>query len=71
MERDIKDAVRRKYGQAARQMAKGDMCGCGCGSGSSCCGASESQAEASGAPLYSASQTQGLPDEAVNGSLGW
>lgn len=70
MERDIKDAVRRKYGQAARRMAKGDMCGCGCGSGSSCCGASESQAETTGASLYEASQTQGLPDETVNGSLG-
>jgi arsenite methyltransferase len=70
---EIKDVVKEKYGQAAMRAAKG---------GSSCCGASPALASTAlaspglegcdpiTANLYDVSQTMGLPDGAVNASLG-
>src|SRR5262249_8173579 len=61
---DIKEVVKEKYGQAALRVANG---------GNSCCGASAAL-NGSYDPitlnLYEASQTTGLPNEAVKASLG-
>jgi len=62
---DVKDIVREKYGQAARNAAAGDRSGC-CGtSESSCCGADPITSD-----LYDALQTSELPEAAMRASLG-
>lgn len=53
---DIKQAVKEKYGQAARGVATGGCCGSNCDPITS--------------NLYDASQIKDIPDEAVNASLG-
>ena len=61
---DIKEIVREKYGQAALRAAAG---------GSSCCGAAPGK-ESSGDPitsnLYDAAQTEQVPEQALQASLG-
>ena len=60
---EIKDLVKEKYGQAALRVASG---------GSSCCGASPAldACDPITSNLYDASQTTGLPGDAVKASLG-
>jgi SAM-dependent methyltransferase len=58
---DIKEIVRSKYGEAARQARAGQPANCGCSS--SCCDAITSN-------LYEGDQTSVLPAEAVLASLG-
>jgi len=59
---EIKQAVREKYGEAARRVAQsGQKTGCGCGS----CGCDPVTSD-----LYQIGETAGLPDEAVLASLG-
>src|SRR6201993_3209369 len=61
---DIKEIVREKYGQAALRVTTG---------GSSCCGVSPSgigQCDPITSNLYQASQTTGIPEDAVLASLG-
>jgi arsenite methyltransferase len=62
---NLKEAVKSKYGEAARLAAegKGTSCGCGSGSASACCDPITSN-------LYAASETEGLPDAAKAASLG-
>ena len=57
----VKDAVKEKYGQAAREVA---------GGGSACCGGSSGAGDPITADLYGESQTSVLPDAAVKASLG-
>jgi len=62
--RDIKEIVKERYGQAALRVKTG---------GSSCCGASPSgtgQCDPITSNLYEASQTTGIPEDAVLASLG-
>lgn len=73
----IKDAVRQRYGQAARRAANGANGPTGCGGGSSgCCGADAAAAAAPGAAdpisggLYSAAEQHALPAQALQASLG-
>jgi SAM-dependent methyltransferase len=58
----IKDAVRQKYGEAARQARSGATAGCGCGS---TCGADPITSN-----LYDEAQATGIPAEALLASLG-
>src|SRR5574341_1131971 len=59
---EIKQAVREKYGEAARRVAQRDQeTGCGCGS----CGCDPVTSD-----LYQMGETTGLPEEAVLASLG-
>ena len=59
---EIKQAVREKYGEAARRVAQSSQkTGCGCGS----CGCDPVTSD-----LYQIGETAGLPDEAVLASLG-
>jgi arsenite methyltransferase len=61
---DIKDAVKSRYGDAARRVQAGEAAGCGCDTGAiPCC-------DRISANLYDASQTASLPPEAVSASLG-
>ena len=61
---NIKEIVRSKYGEAARRVAAGETGGCGCQSSPiPCCDPISSD-------LYAASETAGLPDQAVQASLG-
>jgi len=69
----LKDVVREKYSEAAKRAVSGEKSSC-CGSsasGSSCCGTGESSC---GDPitsnLYDATETGGLPENAVRASLG-
>ena len=80
----LREAIREKYGEAARQAADGRISGCGCveGSpaelGSSCCGSVPSGTSGSAtatrdpitANLYEAAETEDLPEAAVLASLG-
>jgi arsenite methyltransferase len=59
---EVKDIVRRKYGEAAERVATGQT-GCGCGAGTGC-------GDPITANLYDASQIGTLPVEAVVASLG-
>jgi arsenite methyltransferase len=61
----ITDAIREKYGAAARQALAGTKAGCGCGTG---CGCQETDPITSN--LYDDAQRAGLPAEAVLASLG-
>ncbi|HEX9730226.1 MAG TPA: arsenite methyltransferase [Gemmatimonadales bacterium] len=58
---DVRDAVRAKYGKAARVASAGKQAGCGCGCGDHSPITSN---------LYPANDTAGLPEEAVLASLG-
>jgi arsenite methyltransferase len=64
---DIKDVVKEKYGQAAIRVTSGQAKGsCGCG----CAPAPIGAVDPITANLYDATQTGGLPAEAVLASLG-
>ncbi|MBI4477596.1 MAG: methyltransferase domain-containing protein, partial [Acidobacteria bacterium] len=56
---DLRQAVKEKYGAAARQARSGRA---------SCCG--DGSADVITSSLYAASETTGLPEEAVRASLG-
>jgi arsenite methyltransferase len=61
---EIKDVVKQRYGQAALRVK---------GSGSSCCGAAPAVLDCCDpitSQLYDASQTAGLPEDAIKASLG-
>jgi arsenite methyltransferase len=62
-EKDLKQIVKEKYGQAALRVA---------GGGSSCCGSTESRGECDPitSNLYEAGETASLPAQAVAASLG-
>ena len=61
---ELREAVRRRYAEAARAVAGGS--GCGCGSGSCCDGADDGF----GSALYAADERAALPDAAALASLG-
>jgi arsenite methyltransferase len=61
---DIKDVVKRKYGEAARRVKAGEGADCGCSSGL------EFSCDPITSKLYDASQTASLPQDAVTASLG-
>lgn len=61
MDTTIKDAVRQKYGQAAREVTEGRA---------SCCGSGRKQTDPITSQLYHGSETADLPEEAVLASLG-
>ncbi|HXX18019.1 MAG TPA: arsenite methyltransferase [Candidatus Acidoferrum sp.] len=61
-ETDIKEAVRSKYGEAARRVAGGGT--------PSCCGASYGECDPVSGNLYSETETSTLPADAVTASLG-
>jgi arsenite methyltransferase len=65
MDTDVKETVRRKYGEAARQAAEGSTSSC---CSSSCCGGAAEDPITSN--LYTASETATLPEQAVRASLG-
>jgi arsenite methyltransferase len=67
MESTIKEAVREKYGEIARSVAKGPV-SC-CGPVASCCDTDVSTKDPITSNLYG-SETAGLPEEAVLASLG-
>ncbi len=61
---DIREAVKSKYGEAARRVKAGKQAGCGGGDSLiPCCDPISSN-------LYDAGETAGLPREAVSASLG-
>ena len=60
---NLQEAVKQKYGAAAKQVARGGTATCGGGAESSCCDPITKD-------LYDASQTSGLPKEAIAASLG-
>jgi arsenite methyltransferase len=64
---ELREQVRRKYGEAARAVSDGS--GQGCGSGS-CCADGESDAGRFGESLYEAEQRGALPEAATLASLG-
>ena len=70
---DIKEAVREKYGEAAKRAVSGKKSSC-CGSsasGSSCCGSSDSScADPITSNLYDETEKRSLPENAVRASLG-
>ncbi|HZN99149.1 MAG TPA: arsenite S-adenosylmethyltransferase, partial [Gemmatimonadales bacterium] len=65
MRPDVKETVRRKYGEAARQVADGGKSSC---CSSTCCGGTVEDPITSN--LYSSSETAALPEKAVLASLG-
>ena len=65
MSTDVKETVRRKYGEAARQVADGGKSSC---CSSTCCGGTAEDPITSN--LYSSSETAALPEKAVLASLG-
>jgi SAM-dependent methyltransferase len=65
MATDVKDAVKEKYGAVARQVTQGQSGGC-CGGTVPCGGESDPITKG----LYDESQRCGLPDAAVQASLG-
>ena len=60
-EREIKETVRERYAESARQVKAADE--------TSCCG-SETTAEVTSSKLYTTDELQELPQEAVAASLG-
>jgi arsenite methyltransferase len=62
---DVKETVRQRYGEAARQVAKGAKSSC---CSSTCCGGNAENPITS--DLYSVTETAALPEKAVLASLG-
>src|SRR5215207_8619461 len=62
---DLKETVRERYGQAARQMADGAKTSC---CSTTCCGGTADDPITSN--LYTDAETAGLPEKAVLASLG-
>ena len=74
---DIRETVRERYAGAARAVAEGQGGGCGCGPSldESCCGPSTLTTDAGGTQvfgdaLYDGGDVQGVPQTAVQASLG-
>jgi arsenite methyltransferase len=65
MSTDVKETVRRKYGEAARQIAEGEKTSC---CSSTCCGGTAKDPITS--DLYTDAETATLPEKAVLASLG-
>ena len=65
----IKEAVKEKYGEAARAVKSGSSAACGTGGVNSCCSTSRKQDPIT-SNLYASDETAGLPQEAVLASLG-
>jgi arsenite methyltransferase len=61
---ELKEAVKSKYGEAARRAAEGKTAGCGCGTSSAAC------CDPITSDLYTLDETQGLPETATIASLG-
>ena len=61
---EVREVVRKKYGEAARRATAGDRSGC-CGSSEASCGADPITSD-----LYDALQTREVPEKAVLASLG-
>ena len=68
-QKDLKEAVREKYGEAARRVSAGETDGSSTSS-SGCCGATTDSWDPITSDLYDAGQTAGLPAEALLASLG-
>jgi arsenite methyltransferase len=62
---NIAQAVKEKYGEAAKRVASGGSASCGASPSSQCCGGDPITAN-----LYEAGQTTGVPQQAVLASLG-
>jgi SAM-dependent methyltransferase len=62
IEQALKDVIQRKYGEAAKRARSGAQ--------AACCGSSCGCGDPITSDLYDASETGGLPDEAVAASLG-
>jgi ubiquinone/menaquinone biosynthesis C-methylase UbiE len=75
---DIREAVREHYAGAAVQAASGafeearktEAAGCGCGTGAGCAPGATVAADSFGAALYGAETRGGVPQAAVEASLG-
>lgn len=67
----VKDAVKRRYSAAAKQVLEQRQASC-CGSGSSCCGSTSPVARASsiGADNYDPAELGSIPEDAALASLG-
>jgi arsenite methyltransferase len=61
----ITEAVKEKYGEAAKRVSSGGLASCGTSPSSTCCGGDPITAN-----LYEAGQTAGVPEQAVLASLG-
>jgi arsenite methyltransferase len=59
----IQDAVKKKYGEAAKEVAAGNIASCGSGGGLGCCDPITSN-------LYDTAEKAGVPADAVAASLG-
>jgi arsenite methyltransferase len=64
-ESDIREAVKEKYGQAARKVASGGTASCGCSPSPACCASDPITSN-----LYEAAQTADIPEQALLASLG-
>lgn len=67
MSAELREQVRERYAEAARGIAAGEGCGCDCGS-IGCCG--DEPTTLFGKGLYDTDEREGLPETAVNASLG-
>ncbi|HWG34855.1 MAG TPA: arsenite methyltransferase [Gemmatimonadaceae bacterium] len=68
---EIRDIVRERYGNVAKQVTEGVTSVSCCGPGSAgCCGSNSETWDPITADLYDAGQTAGLPSEALLASLG-
>jgi arsenite methyltransferase len=63
--KDITQAVKEKYGEAAIRVSAGGMASCGTSPSSTCCGGDPITAN-----LYDVTQTAGIPKQAILASLG-
>ena len=68
MSETLRDAVKEKYAEAARQVTEGQAASCG--GESVCCGTAGGSADPITSNLYGTSETAALPDAAVRASLG-
>ncbi len=62
---EIREHVRERYAEAARNVSGADGCGCGCG-----CSPESADEAQFGSGLYEPGERQALPEGAVNASLG-
>ncbi len=74
-ETEIRESVRERYAAAARATAEGEGCGCGPSSPeASCCGAPSTTdaagAQVFGEAMYERGEVEGVPQAAVQASLG-
>jgi SAM-dependent methyltransferase len=63
--KQIKEAVKERYGQAARRVLAGERGSCGCGTATGGCGCDPVSSD-----LYDSAETATLPENAVLASLG-